>query len=460
MQKIPPEELRQRLQDAVQGEFEVGRLLGQGGYASVFLAQDLMLKRDVAIKVLDPNLSISGDHSERFLTEARLVAQLEHPHIVPIYQVEQKHNLLYIVMRFIPGTTLGGLLAKEGKIPPAQAASIARQVADALDFAHHHKVIHRDIKPDNILLDSSGHAVVTDFGIARAAAAARLTQEGMVVGTPQYMSPEQASGEEIDGRSDVYALGVVMYEMLAGHPPFGGRTAAQILAKHLSQKPPSLEDTSKDTPEMLNRIVATALAKDPGDRYATARAMAEALGGTAAPGALDSGAQQRKRRAGRRRKIVGVVIGVLVLLVVAFGFGVFTLARAVFTGDSPAVSMMGANMPPVLAQLAREKLQIPATDSIRYFFVAHGRPNTDGMVITTSELIRADSNGIKRLKWGNLEFTLNTTRLTGNGGQIFVKDKVTGKVDTIYRGLSTRELSVIGEALNSLEKSERDSTKK
>jgi len=459
MQKIPPEELRQRLQDAVQGEFEVGRLLGQGGYASVFLASDLMLKRDVAIKVLDPNLAISGEHSERFLTEARLVAQLEHPHIVPIYQVEQKNDLLYIVMRYIPGTSLAGLLAREGKIPPAQTVAIAREVADALDFAHHHKVIHRDIKPDNILLDSSGHAVVTDFGIARAAAAARLTQEGMVVGTPQYMSPEQASGEEIDGRSDVYALGVVMYEMLAGHPPFGGRTAAQILAKHLSQKPPSLEDTSKDTPEMLSRIVATALAKDPGDRYATARAMAEALGGTAAPGALDSGAQQRKKRVGKRIKLVGVLVGILLLLLLAFGVGALTLIRTFFNSEPPAVSMLGANIPPVLSQLAREKLQIPATDSVRYFFVAHGRPNTDGMVITTSELIRADSTGIKRLKWGDLDITLNT-RVTSNSGSLIVRDKSTGKVDTVYRGLTTRELTSIGEALNVLQKSEGDSAKK
>jgi serine/threonine-protein kinase len=449
MIRIEPAQLAERLQAAVKGEFVIGRLLGQGGFASVFLARDDMLGRDVAIKVLDPNLALSGEHSERFLTEARLVAQLEHPHIVPIYHVEQKEGLLYIVMRFVPGTSLGGLLAKESKVPPAQAAAIAREVADALDYAHHHKVIHRDIKPDNILLDASGHAVVTDFGIARAAQAARLTQEGMVVGTPQYMSPEQASGEEIDGRSDVYALGVVMYEMLAGHPPFGGRTAAQILAKHLSQKPPSLSDTSTDTPEMLAAIVSKALAKDPGERYATARAMADALSQANAPGAMDSGAVARRRRFGKRLKWVGVLGLVVILLIAAFGIGALTLIRSMFKSEPPAISLMWPNVPPVLAEVARDRLKIPATDSVLYLFVAHGRPNTDGLVITSSELIRADSTGIRRLAWGNLDFTLNTRLSTGSGTMV-ARDKASGKVDTLYRGLTTRELAALGETLNKL----------
>ncbi len=447
--RLEATELAPRLQAAVQGEFVVGKLLGQGGFALVFQAREESLGRDVAIKVLDPNLAFSTEHSERFLTEARLIAALEHPHIVPIYQVEQKGGLFYIVMRFVPGTSLAGMLVKEGKLPPARVASIAREVADALDHAHRHSVIHRDIKPDNILLDASGHAVVTDFGISRAAQAARLTQEGMVVGTPQYMSPEQAAGEEIDGRSDVYALGIVMFEMLTGQPPFGGKTAAQVLAKHLSQKPAELSQASPETPQVLAGIVARALAKDPGDRYPTARAMAEALAATSAPGALESGSVQRRRRFGKRIKWAGAVVGVVVLLLAAFLVGAITLVRSMFKSEPPALSLIAPNIPEQFAALARTRFQIPAGDSVLYLFVAHGRPGSDGMAITARELIRADSTGIRRLPWGDLNINLNS-QLTQGTGSMIVQDKGSVKVDTILRGLSTRELAAIGEALSKL----------
>ncbi|MEO8031809.1 MAG: serine/threonine-protein kinase [Gemmatimonadota bacterium] len=447
--RLEATELAPRLQAAVQGEFVVGRLLGQGGFALVFQAREESLGRDVAIKVLDPNLAFSSEHSERFLTEARLIAALEHPHIVPIYQVEQKGGLLYIVMRFVPGTSLGGVLASQGKLPPARVASIAREVADALDHAHRHQVIHRDIKPDNILLDDSGHAVVTDFGISRAARAAHLTQEGMVVGTPAYMSPEQASGEEIDGRSDVYALGVVMYEMLTGQPPFGGKTAAQVLAKHLSQQPPELGQTSPETPEVLATIVARALAKDPGERYPTARAMAEALAATSAPGALESGSVQRRRRLGKRVKWAGALVGVVVLLLIAFVVGAVTLVRSMFKSEPPALSLIAPNIPEQFAALARTRFQIPAADSVLYLFVAHGRPETDGLAISNRELIRADSAGIRRLPWGDLNINLNS-QLTQGSGSMMVKDKGSTRVDTVLRGLTTREIAAIGEALSKL----------
>src|SRR5437870_3705718 len=217
--------LRRRLQQALGKEFTVGDLLGEGGFAAVFRVREQPLNRDVAVKVIDLGLTPSPSLAVRFVREARTVAQLEHPHIVPIYKVGgHKNEVLYIVMRCLDGPSLRQLLEKYGRLSVGDAGRIGRQVADALDYAHGFGVVHRDIKPDNILLDTSGHVLVTDFGIAKAAQEAsgtsQLTTEGMVVGTPQYMSPEQATGDAVDARSDIYALGVVLYQMLAGSPPF------------------------------------------------------------------------------------------------------------------------------------------------------------------------------------------------------------------------------------------------
>src|SRR5881296_4075412 len=234
--------LQKRLQQALGQEFTVGPLLGQGGFAAVFRARDNVLNRDVAVKVLDVELAPSAVVAERFLREAQTVARLEHPHIVPIYKVGRQEEVFYIIMRCIDGPSLGDLLERHQKLSIGDAARIARQVADALAYAHSHDIVHRDIKPDNILLDKSGHVLVTDFGIAKAAQAAQaktpsstqLTSEGMIVGTPEYMSPEQASGDKLDGRSDVYSLGVVLYQMLAGEPPFTGPTAQAVTARRLA----------------------------------------------------------------------------------------------------------------------------------------------------------------------------------------------------------------------------------
>src|SRR5947209_7908374 len=239
------EALQQRLQQALGQEFTVGPLLGEGGFASVFRARDNVLNRDVAVKVLDVELAPSPVVAERFLREAQTVARLEHPHIVPIYKVGRQEEIFYIIMRCIDGPSLRELLETQKKLSVGDAARIARQVADALAYAHSHEIVHRDIKPDNILLDKSGHVLVTDFGIAKAAQAAKekktgastqLTSEGAVVGTPQYMSPEQAAGDPLDGRSDIYSLGIVLYQMLAGAPPFDGPSSADILAQLLTEE--------------------------------------------------------------------------------------------------------------------------------------------------------------------------------------------------------------------------------
>ena len=206
------EALQPRLQQALAQEFTLGPLLGEGGFAAVFRAHDNVLNRDVAVKVLDVELAPSPTVAARFLREAQTVARLEHPHIVPIYKVGRQQEIFYIIMRCIDGPSLRQLLETQRKLSIGDAARIARQVADALAYAHTHEIVHRDIKPDNILLDKSGHVLVTDFGIAKAAQDAHdaakpssksLTSEGMIVGTPEYMSPEQASGEPLDGRSEM-----------------------------------------------------------------------------------------------------------------------------------------------------------------------------------------------------------------------------------------------------------------
>ena len=232
-------DLRARLQAALADRYTIERELGRGGMAIVFLARDRRHDRDVAVKVLRPELAASLG-PERFLLEIKVAAGLTHPHIVPLHDSGEADGLLYYVMPFIQGESLRDRLEREGMLPVVAAVQLAREVADALDYAHRQSVVHRDIKPENILIQD-GHAVVADFGIARAISAAgghRVTATGVAVGTPDYMSPEQAQGEEqVDGRSDIYSLGCVLYEMLTGEPPFIGTTPQEVLRKQLVATP-------------------------------------------------------------------------------------------------------------------------------------------------------------------------------------------------------------------------------
>src|SRR5882762_2728416 len=233
-------ELEERLRIALADRYALERELGRGGMAVVFLARDLRHDRAVAIKVLRHEIAAALG-AERFLREIQIAAKLHHPHILPLYDSGAAADQLYYVMPYVDGKSLRERLDQETQLPLEDALTIARQVAGALAYAHSHDVVHRDIKPENILLES-GEAVVADFGIARAITAAggdKLTQTGMAIGTPLYMSPEQAGGGAVDGRSDLYSLACVLYEMLAGHPPFLGGTAQAILARHaLDPVPP------------------------------------------------------------------------------------------------------------------------------------------------------------------------------------------------------------------------------
>jgi tetratricopeptide (TPR) repeat protein len=270
-----------RLRTELGARYRIDRELGRGGMARVYLARDLRHDRDVALKVLQPEVA-SSLGTDRFLREIRIEASLQHPHILPLHDSGVAGGLLYYVMPYVSGETLRDRLAREIQLPLADALRITGEVADALSYAHGQNVIHRDIKPGNILL-SDDHAVVADFGIARAMTAAagdQVTEGGIALGTPEYMSPEQATGETfIDGRSDVYALGCVLYEMLAGEPPFSGRTVQAILARHLSDPPPPLRVRRPQVPPAVEAAVMTALAKVPADRFATAHEFALALEG-------------------------------------------------------------------------------------------------------------------------------------------------------------------------------------
>jgi TolB-like protein/tetratricopeptide (TPR) repeat protein len=253
--------------------------------ATVYLAHDRRHDRPVAIKVMQPDVA-AGVGAERFLREIRVAARLQHPHILPVFDSGEANGRLWYAMPFVEGETLRHRLAREGVLPLDEALRLAREVADALDYAHRRGVIHRDVKPANILL-SEGHALLADFGVARPVAggpaggmdgAAALTEIGMLVGTPAYMSPEQALGaERVDGRADVYALGCVLFEMLAGRPPFTGPNAQAMVARHVTAPVPSIRTTADRVPAWLDQVIQRALAKQPDERFSTSGEMARAL---------------------------------------------------------------------------------------------------------------------------------------------------------------------------------------
>ena len=270
--------LKEALGDAYTIEGEIGR----GGMGVVYRARDERLQRRVAIKVLPPELAFSSEIRARFTREAQTAARLSHPHIVPIHDVGEGQGIVYFVMGLIEGESLAARIRRRGRVPAEETRRIIRETADALSAAHALSIIHRDIKPDNILLEGTrGRVMVTDFGIAKALSAASgstLTSAGMAIGTPAYMSPEQAAGErEIDGRSDLYSVGIVAYQMLSGELPFNAPTVAGILMKQITETAPLLHEKYPDVPEDLSLAVARCLEKDPANRWPSADALRRSL---------------------------------------------------------------------------------------------------------------------------------------------------------------------------------------
>jgi tRNA A-37 threonylcarbamoyl transferase component Bud32 len=301
-----PSGLRENLAD----RYALERLIARGGMAAVYLARDLKHDRAVAVKVLRPELgALLG--AERFLREIKLVARLQHPHILPLYDSGEADDTLYYVMPYVPGDSLRDRIRRERRLPLRDALRIAREVADALNYAHANDIVHRDIKPENILL-SGDHAMVADFGIARAVHAAggerweTLTDSGVAVGTPAYMSPEQTAGDrDLDGRSDIFSLGCVVYEMLAGIPPFTGPDGEVMIAKRFTDPAPILRLVREDVPESVDFAVQRALAREPAERFANALEFTDAIWDDAGVAMRrgsggKSGTRAEEHRSGRR----------------------------------------------------------------------------------------------------------------------------------------------------------------
>ncbi|MFQ5703064.1 MAG: protein kinase [Gemmatimonadales bacterium] len=266
------------LQQAVAGRYSLERELGRGGMGIVYLAREVSLDRPVALKLLPPNLAAVPDLRERFLREARTAAKLSHPNIVPIISVEEIDRFVFFVMAYVQGITLRQLLHDKGPLSPDKALPILREISWALLHAHGHGVIHRDIKPDNILIEEDGgRTLVTDFGIAEVADAMSHRDIGEITGTPEFMSPEQATGQPVDARSDIYSLGIVAFVMLSGRLPFDDSTPQEILSGHIRTTPPKLLDVAPGVPRPLAALVDRCLRKDPAERPQTGEAVAQAL---------------------------------------------------------------------------------------------------------------------------------------------------------------------------------------
>ena len=337
--------------------YALERELGRGGMATVYLAEDLKHHRKVALKVLSPDVA-SAIGADRFLREIEIVARLRHPHILPLYDSGEAAGFLFYVMPFVEGESLRDRLSRDKQLSVDDALQFAREISDALSYAHSHGVVHRDIKPENILIDS-GHAVVADFGISKAIAAAggdQLTETGLSLGTPTYMSPEQASGEsEIDGRSDLYALGCVLYEMLAGRPPFSGPTMESVVRQHLTLEPTPITALRPAVPGWVAAAISRSLAKAPADRFNPVAQFGEALrapafNSTQVP-ASTPGAPSAPG-AGRTRRFA--LIGVAAVVVIAAGLWGVSAFRS---------------RGPVIDSLAVLPLQNLSGDSAQGYFV-------------------------------------------------------------------------------------------
>ena len=378
-----------RLRAALAGRYAVEREIGRGGMATVYLAHDIRHARPVAIKVLRPDLaaSLAG---ERFTREIHTAARLQHPHILPLFDSGEVDGSLFYVMPYVEGESLRSRLDREKQLSLDEALRITTEVADALEYAHTHNVVHRDIKPENILFATRGetapagpHALVTDFGIARAISSAgseTLTQAGLAIGTPSYMSPEQATAESaIDGRTDTYSLGCVLYEMLAGHPPFLGTTAREILARHACDVVPPLRTTRPDLPAFVDQAVGRALAKAPADRYATTAAFNAAL---TAPNA--AAATPRRGRA--------VMFGVAGLALIVAGYLLLHFVlQPTHTGAQPLADSTRAIAVLPFANVGGDSTNEPFSDG-----VADELTTALGKVDRLSVMARTSAFSLKR----------------------------------------------------------------
>ena len=453
-------ELSQRLQDAFSDRYRIERELGRGGMGTVFLAEDLKHHRRVAIKVFDPELS-AAIGSERFLREIEIVAGLSHPHILPLHDSGAADGLLYFVMPYVEGESLRKRLTREKQLPVEEALRLTREVAGALGHAHGRGVVHRDIKPENILLQDQ-HAVVADFGIARVVAqgaadtqavtrgAGPMTSAGVTVGTPAYMSPEQASGSrELDGRSDIYSLGCVLYEMLAGEPPFTGSTAEGVVRQHLVLTPRPVSDLRPSTPPAVTRTIARALAKAPADRFQSAVEFGAALL-TAPDEPMSAGSPTVFATSGPTRRgkpaLQRIAWATVALLTIGGAYWAFATRGPGSKGAPGGAGAMrrpvlvaefeGAELEPGVAIAARQmvmaafdqsdRLEAVASDQIKLALELAGKPDTTRLDGTLAREL-AFRNGIKVTVEGSIRriggtlFVVLTARDSDDGRVLYTE---------------------------------------
>ncbi|MEZ4412535.1 MAG: serine/threonine-protein kinase [Gemmatimonadales bacterium] len=433
-------QLRSRLAAALGTRLELGELLGVGGFAAVFRARDPLLSRDVAIKALDPALVLDDTAADRLLDEARLVATAEHPHIVPLYEAGHRDGVVYLVMRFFPDGTLGTRLSREGPLTPAGVARLGVEVADALSAAHARGVLHLDIKPENLLLDADGHAFVADFGISRVATAADASPDGTSSGTPHYMSPEQVAGDRLDGRADVYALGVVLYEAATGKRPISGNSAVNIMANQVSKAPEPLSSVAPELPRALSDIITRALAKNPDDRWGSARDMAHALRAASASDKLLSPKLARRRTRRRWFGRTAMVVGGLALGMALIGYLALRIWIGFRTGDPPGIDASAPTIPPALVDSARALGALTAQDTALYIFAPHDHGMRDALVVTPMDLI-VITDGVSR-RFRHEAFTLLLAR-TSREGYVILKFRGGAAPDTVYRSISGLEQQIL-----------------
>ena len=371
---------------ALKDEYEILKELGRGGMAIVFKARDRQLDREVAVKVLPFSLAFDAEFVERFQREARTSAKLEHPNIIPIYRVGRSGRIIYFVMKFLRGTSLSEVIERRGALPPPEIKKLLAETASALGYAHQNGIVHRDIKPDNIMFDEAARAVVTDFGIAKAGTGTKLTGTGMAIGTPHYMSPEQARAQQLDGRSDIYSLGVVAYQCLAGRVPFDGEDAFSIGYKHITEPVPA-PDLPSAQHRSLFEVVKRMMAKSPAERFQTADELLATLEGRPSVAAIATAATVAISAAGlptaarpttpttpiprteprriepERRKRGGVLVGVFLVLILGGGGGGMYYWSAVLGRPLPLVSGGGAAARAAAADSAARRDSMVRADS-------------------------------------------------------------------------------------------------
>ncbi len=448
-----------QLRAALSTRYDVDRRIGQGGMATVYGATDLKHHRQVAIKVLRPELAATIG-AGRFLQEIEVSARLQHPHVVPLYDSGDAGGVLYYVMPFIAGESLRDRLTREGKVPFQEAVTLTRQIASALAYAHEQGVVHRDIKPENILL-SGGHAVVADFGIARAlnAAAANTTQMtglGLAIGTPAYMSPEQATASEVDARSDQYSLACVFYEMVTGQAPFAGSTVQAMITQSLTGPRPRLSKVTRATPPEADAPVARALAADPAARFPSVVEFGAALEHAAGGG---SGAIAERRRL--KRLAVGLPVGVALVAVLAFIFvprggvvvkGAESIAVLPFNASGPGVELLGEGMVDLLSTNFNAVGGIRAVEprAILARWKQEGQPADIQGALTLARGLKAGS-----VVLGSIVATGSRVRLAadlyGADGKSLSQAQVDGSADSVLQLVDQLSLELVRDIWRSKE---------